>query len=270
MTRNAVGSEIGLRLTVPVAILMAIAAGAGLFAPGLYRDNAGLVAQAIGQDVITLFVALPALTISAYLAGRGSQRARLIWLGLLIYTTYTYASYAFGLRFNPLFLVYVALLGCSTYALVTGLVDTDWAGVRNGFGERTPVKVVSTFLLVMAALFYLMWLSESLPASLAGVAPQSVQEEGTPTNVIHVLDMAWLLPALVIGGISLWRRRPVGYVLGAALLAELAFLALAILAMVVLQARAGEPAPIPVVAIFLALLIGSLGLLFWHLRNLRA
>ena len=268
MNKNATNTNGWLWLTIPTAILLAIAAASGIFISGLYRDAPGLVAQAIGQDAITLIIALPALAIAAFLTNRGSQRARLICLGVLIYVAYTYASYAFGIRFNSLFLIYIALLGCATYALIGGLVTTDWAGIKAGFTERTPVRAVSIFLLVIAGLFYLMWLSEAVPASLTGIPPQSVKEDGTPTNVIHVLDMAWLLPALVITAVSLWRKKPIGYALAAALLANLAFLALAILAMIVFQVRGGEPVVPPLVVIFIALFAVSIGMLIWYLRGM--
>lgn len=270
MNKNTRNANVWLWLTVPTAILLAIAAGCGIFIDGLYRDTPSLVAQAIGQDAITLMIALPALLIGAFLTSRGSQRARLIWLGGLVYVVYTYASYALGIRFNPLFLIYIALLGCSTYALIGGLVTTDWAGIKAGFTERTPVRAVSIFLVVIAGVFYLMWLSEAVPASLTGTPPQSVKDDGTPTNVIHVLDMAWLLPALVIAAVSLWRKKPMGYALAAALLANLVFLALAVLAMVVFQARAGEPVAIPLVVIFVGLFAVSFGMLIWHLRGLES
>ena len=216
MNKNARNTNGWLWLTIPITLLLALAAGCGVFISGLYRDNPGLVAQAIGQDAITLLIVLPALAIAAFLTSRGSQRARLILLGVLVYVTYTYASYAFGVRFNPLFLIYIALLGCATYALIGGLITTDWAGIEAGFTERTPVRAVSIFLLVIAGVFYLMWLSEAVPASLTGIPPQSVTDDGTPTNVIHVLDMAWLLPALVITAVSLWHKQPIGYALAAA------------------------------------------------------
>lgn len=269
MNKNAKSADVWLWLTVPIAILLAIAAGCGIFISDLYRDPPGLVAQAIGQDAVTLLIALPALGISAFLASSGSQRARLIWLGVLVYVVYTYASYAFGIRFNPLFLIYLALLGCSTYALIGGLMTTDWTGIRASFSERTPVRAVSIFLGVIAGLFYLIWLSEAVPASLAGVPPQSVTEDGTPTNVVHVLDMAFLLPALVIAAVSLWRKQPIGYALAPALLTNLVFLALAILSMTVFQARVGEPAAIPLVVIFVALFAVSVGMLIGHLKNLK-
>jgi hypothetical protein len=269
MDQRKKSTNVWLRLTIPIAILLVIASASGLFISDLYRDNPNLRAQAIGQDAITLVVALPALLMSAFFTGRGSLRARLIWLGILVYIVYTYASYAFGIRFNPLFLAYVALLGCSTYALIGGLVTTDWAGLKAGFTEQTPVKAVSIFLVLIAGFFYLTWLSEAVPASLSGIPPQSVREDGTSTNVIHVLDMAWLLPALLIAAVSLWRKQPMGYALAVALLGNLVFLALAILSMVVFQARGGEPLDIPSVVMFGALLAISFGMLIWHMRGLK-
>ncbi len=268
MNQNFPGSDRWLWLTYPIAILMALAASVGLFGSGLYRDNPSLLAQAIGQDLVTLFLALPALVMSAYLAGRGSIRARLVWFGMLVYVAYTYASYAFGIRWNPLFLSYVALLGCSAYALIGSLGSVDRAAIKAAFTTRTPIRAVGIFLLVIAGVFYLMWLSEAVPASLAGTVPQSVQQDGTPTNVIHVLDMGLLLPGLAIAAVSLLRKRPLGYTLSAAFLVNLVFLAPAVLSMAVFQARAGEPAPAPMLVVFIALFGISAGMLIWYLSSI--
>jgi hypothetical protein len=189
---------------------------------------------------------------------------------MLLYAAYTYASYAFGIRFNPLFMVYVALLGCSTYALIGGLTTTDWVGIKAAFTERTPVKAVSIFLLVVAALCYLLWLSEVIPASLTGIPPQSVQDAGTPTNVIQVLDMALLLPALVVAAVSLWRKQPLGYALAPSLLSSLVFLPLTILSMILFQARGVEPVAVPKVTISIAFFIVSIGMLIWLFKNMKA
>jgi hypothetical protein len=259
-----------LTLTIPIVVLMAIAAGGGLFVVGLYRDSPNLVAQAVGQDAITLAVALPTLAISGFLASRGSRRARLVWLGGLIYTVYTYVGYAFSVRFNPLFLVYVALLGCSTYALIGGLVATDMAALKAAFTERTPVKAVSIFLGVLAALFYLLWLSDAVPATLSGNPSQSLIDAGTPTNFVHVLDMAWMLPAAIIAAVSLWRGKPLGYTLAGAVLTFIVLLALAILAMVVVMARAAQPVVIPQVGVFGVVFVLSAALLVGFLRNLKS
>ena len=257
-------TTIWLWLTAPIAVLLAVAAGSGLFVDGLYRDSPSLVAQAIGQDVVTLVVALPALVICAILASRGSERGRLIWLGVLGYVVYTYATYAFGIRFNPMFLVYVALLGCSLYALIGGLATTDFEALKMRFAQRrTPVKVASVFLAVVAILFYFVWLSEAAPAVLMGEVPQSVIEDGTPTNVIHVVDMAWLLPGMLLSALWLWRKRAIGYALAGVLLTLLALLVLAIVAMAVVEMSLYGA------AVFGSLSVVSLGMVVWYLRGLK-
>ena len=53
----------------------------------------------------------PVLVASARRAHHGGFRAHLWWLSLLLYYAYTYASYAFSVPFNGVFLVYVAILG---------------------------------------------------------------------------------------------------------------------------------------------------------------
>ena len=71
-------TRIWLWLSGPIAFLAAIAAGVGFFIDDLYRDAPLNAAQAVGQDLITLVVALPTLLISAILATRGSRRAHMV------------------------------------------------------------------------------------------------------------------------------------------------------------------------------------------------
>ncbi len=259
-----------LWFTVPVSVLLAVAAGAGVFIRDFYRDSPSYVAQARGQDVVSLFVVLPVMITSAWLSGRGSTASRLVWNGGLAYLLYTYIFFAFDMRFNSLFLVYVALLGCSLYALVGSLVSANKQAIKASFADRTPVRAISAYLAVVVVLFYFMWLSEVLPAVLGGAIPQSVQESGTPTNGVHVLDMAWILPALGLTAVQLWRRRSVGYTLAGSSLAFLTLLVLAILGMIVVMALEGQTIFIPQVVIFGTVWIISLGMLAWYLRGLQS
>ena len=268
MNKSLELSGVWLWLTAPIAVLLLVAAGAGVFIEGLYHDAPSFAAQARGQDLVSLVVVLPLLIVAAVLARRGSARARLIWLGAMIYLVYCYALAAFDVKFNPLFLVYVALLGCSLYGLIGGLATLDMAAVKARFTDRTPAKAVSIYLVVLAFLFYMLWLKETVPATLTGRVPQSVIDEGIPTNGVHVLDMAWILPALVIAAVSLWRKRALGYVLAGATLAYVALLVLAILSMVAFMVMDGHAVAAPQVAIFGMVLAASVGALAWFLSCL--
>lgn len=264
-TRQA---RLWLWLTIPIAALTAYAAANGLFNSGLYVEDApSLVAQALGQDLITLVVALPTLIISMIYAYQGSTRGRLVWLGSVTYLLYTYISYSVMSQFNAMFLAYVGISGLALYALIGGIVSTDREAVVAAFGPRTPRLIVGVFMVLVAALFYWLWLSDVLPAVQMGTAPQSVLEADIPTNPIHVLDMAWILPAMVIGALALFRKRPLGYIIAGALLSYAVLLALAINAMVVAQAIRGFEVVLPQIVIFAAMLILSGGMLYGFLRN---
>lgn len=267
--RHAGRSASWLWLTAPIAVLVAVAAGSELLVDGLLRDNPNFVAQALGQDVVTLAVALPVLVVGAVLAGRGSERARLIWLGALVYLVYTYVIYALVVLFNPLFLVYVALLGCSLYALIWGLATTDFAGIKTRFTRKTPTRAVSIFFAAMATLFYFTWLSEVVPALLAGEVPRSVTANGTPTNAVHVLDMAWILPAIALTAFDLWRRKPLGYALAGVLLTFLTLLAAAIMSMMVYMNLYGQPVALGMAVVFGVVSAISLGMLVWYLSSFK-
>jgi hypothetical protein len=262
--------NVWLWLTIPVAALLAMASGGGLLISGLYRDVPYFAAQAVGQDLISFSVVLPLLIVSAVLTSRGSPGAKLIWLGGLTYLVYTYVIAAFDVRFNSLFLVYVALLGCSVYALIGGMVTTNMAQIKACFTQKAPAKAISIYLGVLAVLFYFLWLSEVVPALLRGEIPKSVQDNGTPTNSVHVLDMAWVLPALLITSVSLWRKRALGYTLAGVLLSYCVLLTLAILSMAVFMIRGGHLVAIAQLGIFGALFALSLGMLIWYMRGLKS
>lgn len=256
-----------LRLTFPIFGRLAIASGGGVFFKGLYRDTTYYRVMAVGQDFFSLAVVAPALLIAALLAHRASLRALFIWLGIVIYLTYTYAIAAFDNHFNTLFLVYVALFGCSLYALIGVFLGLSKDAIKTRFTERTPVRAVSLYLGTLGVLFYFTWLHEVIPALLAGTIPQSVKDSGTPTNAVHVLDMSWILPALLITAVSLWRRRPLGYLLAGPLLSFVVLMASAVLSMVVSMAWAGYPLVLPQVVIFIVTLALGLGLLIWYLGS---
>lgn len=201
------------------------------------RETKNFAAQGVGQDIANL-IAYPILLLLAWAAGRESVRAYLAWLGVLVFSVYSYAIYAFDVRFNALFLVYVAVLGLSIYALIGGLAAVDPVRVKAAFGSRAPVRSTCIVLVVVAAMFYIQWLSEDIPAILEGRTLQSVLDAGLPTSPVHVLDMAVLLPAVLVTGVLLSKRRAWGFVLAPVLLTALILLAVGIVTlMAVLQVR---------------------------------
>ena len=64
-------------------MLAVVASAGGLLLKGIYRDNAFVTTTWLGNDAVTLFLAVPILVIALIFSARGSQRAQLVWLGAL-------------------------------------------------------------------------------------------------------------------------------------------------------------------------------------------
>ncbi|MEQ8673571.1 MAG: hypothetical protein RLP44_05660 [Aggregatilineales bacterium] len=258
-----------LWLTVPVAISTLIVALSGVINPAdVYKNSESLAAQGQAQDLVTLIVALPALLLSTWYVAHESIRGRIVWLGTMTYLAYTYAISAFQVEFNQLFLFYVLILGGAFYGTLLGFLNIKLDDVR--LSEKTPVRVVSLIAGFIAFAYYGLWLSDLIPAVLNNTVPEAVITDKIPTSAVHVLDMGFYLPLLLVGAVLLWQRKPMGLVITGATLSFGVIMGLAVGAMVVNQARwevIDSLAPVIIFAVT-TILIG--GALIGLLRNVEA
>jgi hypothetical protein len=219
--------------------------------------------QARAQDIADLAVAAPAMLILAVMALRGSARAYLLWLGVLTFTIYNYFIYVFSVPFGPLFLLLVAVLGLCLYALIGGVVSLDHRAIAARFASRRSVAAAGWFLIVAALLFAFLWLSEDLPALISGSTPQSVMDMGLPTNPVHVLDLGFFLPAAMVTGVLLLKRKPLGYTLAPALIVFLILTGMPILITPAVQSALGQTPVWSVLPLIGVLSAALLALLIW-------
>lgn len=263
-------ARIWLWLSIAAALLAMVGSLIGLSVDSIYASlTAAFLPQALAQDIANLLIASPALLILAALALRGSLRAYLLWLGVVTFTVYNYVIYTFSIPFGPLFLVWVAVLGLCIYAVIGGVTAVDHRSVMARYTSRQAVITVAWFLVITAVLFGLLWLSEDVPALLAGDRPQSTIDIGLPTNPVHILDLAFFLPAAIATGVLLLKRVPLAFTLAPALLVFLILTGLPILITPVVQATRGDQAGWGVVFPIGALTILLLGVLAWLLSTIR-
>jgi hypothetical protein len=262
-------AKTSLWLSVLVAFLVLIASSAGLFLKSIYaRETTSYALQSVGQDIENI-VAAAALLMTAYFVSKGSIKASLVWMGVLLALMYSYVIYAFAVHFNSLFLVYVAILGLSFYTLIGSLIHLHLEGLQPYFAANTKARLVSVFLLVVAILFYFQWLSEDIPALLTGKIPQSVIENGQLTNPVHVLDMGLLLPGMIITAILLWRRKLLGYILAIPLLVFSILTGIGILAIFVAMSMKGMPTSLAVELLIAIIIVVSFVLSMLYVREVK-
>lgn len=262
-------SKTSLWLSVLVAFLVLLASSVGLFLKSTYaRETPSYALQSVGQDIENC-VAAVALLIAIYFVSKGSVKAFLVWIGVLLALLYSYIIYAFAVHFNSLFLVYVAILGLSFYTLVGSVMRLHLESLQPSFVATTKVRLVSVFLLLVALLFYFQWLGEDIPALLMGKVPQSVIVNGVLTNPVHVLDVGLLLPAMIITATLLWRRKLLGYILAIPLLVFTILTGIGILAIFVVMSMKGTPTSLGVELLFAAIVVVSLVLSILFLREVK-
>lgn len=266
-----VAADFWLRLSIVAALLAVVGSVAGLAIGGIYAPLTPVfLPQALAQDLANLLLVAPAWLILATLALRGSLRAYLLWLGVLAFTVYNYVIYTFSIPFGPLFLPWVAVLGLSLYSLIGGIAVIDHEAVAAAFTSRRAVVVAGWSLMVMAILFGLLWLSEDVPALRAGLRPQSLVDMALPTNPVHILDLAFFLPAVLMVGVLLLRRRPLAHTLAPPLIAFLVLTGVPILLTPAIQAARGVAADSGVALPIGSLTVAMAALLAWLLTTLRS
>jgi hypothetical protein len=207
-------------LSSTVGVLALLASLAGLLTDGVYGEPESTAEMLRGYDLVTLVLVVPALVLSQLQARRGSDRAQLIWVGMLAYLGYTYAYYLLGTPFNDLFLLHAAVFSGSLFALVLTVGALDVPGIAAQFSPRTPRRIVGAVLALLAVALGGIWIYASARFIAAGELPvgSALVESDVVVQLGLALDLTLLVPAYAVAAVLLWRRIATGYVLATVLL----------------------------------------------------
>lgn len=237
-------------LCLTIALLTAVAAGAGLFlrgdgsfeqvtsvrgeqyemaTSGVYAYNAErVVAEGVGWDIFTLFFAVPALLLALPALARGSLRGRLFVLGMLGYLLYQYLMYAVTWAFGPLFLLFIAVYALSLVAIVWIVSTIAVAELPERFSEKFPRRGMAILSFLVAALLLGMWLGRVNSAYGEGIQGML---DGQTTLVVQALDLGLIVPLTLFTGVTAWRGSAAGYLLASTVVVKAFAMAAAISAM---------------------------------------
>jgi len=189
------------------ACLGLIASLIGVFNQGVYSQIVSSIwlPGTISQDVITIFASLTLLVLSV-ITRPGNVKLQIIALSMLSYLFYSYGIFVIEQFYNELYLVYIAIFGLSFWSLVYGLVSLDQKKYQK-FQLPKLVKILSIgFLCFIPILFYLLWISQLTPVMRTGDQIEFAYS-------IYILDMAFILPALLISAWMMIRDQRLGFVL---------------------------------------------------------
>lgn len=235
-------------------------------ARGLYYwDTVSSAAQMQANDLVTLVLGLPLLTISFWLSLRNSLRGRLLLAGTLGFMLYTYITMCFGTAYNPLFLVYVALFGLSLFAFVLVMMSFDLPSLPQYFSDKLPRGWIAALLFGTAGFLLLAWLGRIAASFTPGAIPAL---ENATSMFIQAMDLGIIVPTCILSGILLLRRSAWGYLLASVGMLKFLTLGISVSLMGLNMWRVGVPISGVELVIFPSIAIANVLMTILLLKNI--
>jgi hypothetical protein len=200
-----------------VLVLMAAAAVGGIHYQAVVYPTDELAQAFVPTDVTIASIGLPMLLGSLWLTCRGRLLGLLLWPGALFFVLYNYLAYVFAMPLSLAFLLHLALVGLSAYALMILLASVDGEAVRLRLTGIVPDRLAAGVLGALGLLFFLRSIGVLVGAA-TGATPI------TETEAAVTLSDFLTAPAWVLCSVLLWRRQELGYVTGLGLLFQASML----------------------------------------------
>ena len=214
--------------SILIVLLTAAAAIIGLLYAEDFYPTEELRQLSLANDLLTLVLGLPIILVTMWLTRRGKLVGLLYWPGAVLYGLYNYFTYLYVMPFTMLLPLYLLIVTLSLYTMIGLLASIDGNVVRERLNGRIPEKFGGGVLIFFGILFVFRTLGEM------GSAWAEQATIPRPELGLLITDFIFCF-AWVIGGILLWRKRPLGYAVGPALLFQATMLFVGVIAIVLLQ-----------------------------------
>jgi hypothetical protein len=185
---------------------------------GLYAHDSYFMAPILrGTDFAILCVAVPLLILALVLdMKKRTLKGRLLLSSVISIFTYYSASIAFGVTYNFLHLVYIALFSLSFFGLILTITSIDSSLLVKNVASTLPKKGIYFFLILTGLALIVAWLPDIITSLIHHRSLQLI--EVYTTQITYVLDMGVIGPTALICLFMLKKRNGIGYILLAMLL----------------------------------------------------
>jgi len=264
-------SRMILLLSIAITALIASVSLVGIYSPNFYAlETLNWQVQSIGQDVIDLVLIVPVLIVTALITLKNRTVGFPVWGGVILYLIYTFTIYSFDVHFNELFLFYCIILGIAFYSFLYFIYCQLKDPTQLSFEGSFIRKLIGIYFIVIAVLFYFIWLAEIVPAILNNTTAKNLIDAGLPTNPVHVIDLAIILPGIFMTGILLLRNKKIGHAFTPVILVFFILMDITIGALSAMMVQKELDGSLVLTGVMSTLAFLSLVLLIWYLRSTKS
>lgn len=235
----------------------------------IYQDGEWANAQWLGQDTVTILIALPLLLIS-FIKGikGGNNRWEMVYCGVLLYYTYTYSFFMFAAKLTVLYLFHLPIYGLSVIGLVIACIGVFNQNVNYSIDRKWLKVGIVAYLLLISIMISFLWLND-ITAHLFNPEHMSDTPSGEAPLIIYSLDLAIIIPLMITSAILICRNTKWGYILNGIILTKTSTLGFALMAMAIsMQIKELNPDSFLIVLWCIIGIIGTM-LTILYLKNLR-
>lgn len=236
-----------------------------IFGSGIYAGDTYFKAPiSIGTDFCILFLFVP-LFIRAYIKKQkdNSNKNRLNFMSFYGVAFYYSASISFGLKYNQLHLIYIALFGCTLFGMLKIMREIEMDKINCSL-----TKGLKIFLIVSGIVLIIAWLPDIIPTIFNG---RPIQLIGVyTTEITYVLDMGIIAPMCLICLCMLRKKDALGTVILATILKLCIIIGIMIIPQSICQYLSGADMPLPVLITKALSFIALGGFAFYFERKLYA
>lgn len=211
---------------------------------GLYAHDSYFSAAIFkGTDCAILCAAIPLLILALILdIKKQTLKNRLLLTSVISVFTYYSASIAFGITYNFLHLIYIALFSLSFFGLILAFTSLKSSQLAKSVIGTLPRKSIYIFLVLTGVALIAAWLPDIITSLIHHRSLQLI--EIYTTQITYVLDMGVIGPTSLICFYMLKKSNGTGYVLLAMMLTICTLMGIILPIQTIFQAAAGIELPI--------------------------
>lgn len=234
-----------------------------IYGDGIYKHDSFFMATIFkGTDFTILFIAIPLLIFALFWdIKKQNIKSSLFLISILSIFTYYSISISFGVTYNILHLLYIALFGLCFFGFIYGIYNIQKnAKIVFDNNINFETKGLNSFLVVAGVSLFAAWMPD-IVISLNNKKPLILIEVYT-TQITYVLDMGIISPACFICLYLLKKQNNFGIILLGILLTLFSFVGIMVPIQTIFQSYYGITLPlkefITKVGIFIVLAIVSI------------
>lgn len=176
-------------------LLVLVTSVAAVLYPSLYDGilDSSILPGTTAQDIMAVIVSLVVIGLSLR-SNESMYKSYLVIIGCLGFFFYAYMIYSIERIYTVFYYAYLAIVGCSFYGIVYTIASIDPKVHSSILLPRGVKRFSSGYNLFSAIVFTAIWVSQLIPIIKTATKPEFLYS-------IYIIDLCFILPALVISGV---------------------------------------------------------------------